>query len=384
VNAFPQLVDQISSEFGAVAVIDQFALSGDTIYLHTDVSESTKPWCQAILSQWLGPDTSEIGPKPRGTGQGIQARRFQQEILQELERESGRAPFLFDPSSGQPDEGQLQCMREDAQALDERLLQLGTWLFPKRLRAMLSASEVKHVFLSPDPRLFSLPWQALRFEDGTAVVDQPWTLSLVPSALSLYDLVRRRRCIRPQRIVLFAPDKEVNQAAAGDLELNTIRSFWPNSETRVEMEATLAAFEEAAGSAGWIHLRTHGIRSGDVHVPKLYDLPWDRTIQREGHAFPVLISTSCRTGEVLSRGQDIFGMIEIAEQSDIRTVVTPVVSVDGFAAYHWMAGFYDALAKNASVAQAVQGASRRLRDMLPHPAFWGTFICTGDFEPRLK
>ena len=71
-------------------------------------------------------------------------------------------------------------------------------------------------------------------------------------------------------------------------------------------------------------------------------------------------------------------MVEVAERADLRTLIVPIVSVDGHATFHWMRSLYRALAEGADVGKAVQQASKELRDALVHPTFWGSFICVGD------
>jgi len=379
IDAFPQLVNELASGYGSLATIDQFLLSGDSFYAHVDVCEEREPWTQSVVAHWPGqPESPLFARQMRGKGQGVQARRLQGDLLQEFERQSGRAPFLFSRETAEADSGQKGRMLEDAESIRDKLRALGVWLFPKDLRDALLKSEVRHLFLSPDPRLFSLPWQALLFEDGTALVDQPWTLSLLPSALSLYDVARRRTRKVHENIALFGPDGSVNGDAGGSLELEMIRAFRPTASVVTEEQATLAAMANSVENSGWVHLRTHGVHSHGVYVPKLHDGPWNEPIQNGVSSYPVLVSTSCRTGETLSKGQDVFGMVEIAERSDFRSVVTPIVSVDGFAAYHWMRDFYAKLAGGVNIAQAVRAASCSMRERLPHPAFWAAFICTGD------
>jgi hypothetical protein len=80
-------------------------------------------------------------------------------------------------------------------------------------------------------------------------------------------------------------------------------------------------------------------------------------------------------------------MADIIERGDGRSLVAPVVSVEGVATVFWMSELYRFYEEQKSLGIAVRQASRAIRESLPHPAFWGAFVLVGDplggrFGPR--
>lgn len=387
VSTFPRLIDDIAEYYKCpIAVIDQFMLHNDRLFMSINISIPGKIGSAGMLiSKWetqadnLTSTDTEQNFTLRGQKQGDKARLLMKRILADFESLSGVARYFVNIEARDTDVEQRKALMDATQSTLPALQTLGCWLFPKKLRELLRKEGVGHVFLSPDPRLFCLPWNALEFEPGNSIIDESWTLSLVHSPLHLYDAKKRMQEPISNGLVILSPDKEINNNRGGYQEIHYIQHHFPNSSAITNEHATHAEFKDALARSGWVHLRTHGkLSMNGTFVPKLYDALWEISFNLDACFSPVLVTTSCRTGETSSEGQDIFGMLEIAEQSNIRSVVAPVVSVDGDLASFWMDRFYEGLKIHRNIGKAVKYSCKAMKETFIHPTYWAPFILVGD------
>lgn len=377
-QALPLALDEIANVgTRRVAFIDQFAMSGDVLLLNVDVTGGAGDSCTwHQLQAWphaSAPSSSaRLG---RGQGQGATARRAQTELLNALELFSGRAALLYD-SRVTPDTEQRESILGMQREIEPHLQDFGRWMFPASLVGRLQELGVQHVIVSPDPRLFDIPFHALIIEDGTCVLDQPWTLSVLPSALGLYDVIRRRREMKGATVHALAPQRDVNEHLGGKEEIAEVVRHRPDTTVHWREAADRSCLASAAESAAWIHIRSHGTGSAAGYVPKLADGPWVDPLASTSS--PFLVSTCCRTGETTARGQDVFGFVEMVERSDFAGVLTPIISLEGFAATLFMKTLYERLSTGAFICDAVKAAAKATREVIPHAAAWGAFSCVGE------
>ena len=304
-------------------------------------------------------------------------------VVDRLELVAG-CPYYMDHERCALQPGMEDGVRELASELEDDLRHLGSLFFPKHLLEFFEERGVGHVILCPDPRMFALPWTALLLPLGEPLLNASWTLSVVPAPHSLLAWMgsddKPRACVE-----ILAPDREVNANLGGDLEIAAISELF-QVETRREQDASLGALRELLDQGAWVHIRTHGSpsESSGLHFPQLIDGLWEEPPVEEGDSRSVVVAASCRTGEARSRGQDLFGLVEVAERSNVATLIAPVHSVDGIVTSLFMKHFYEGLVAGLHVPRALKSASVIVRERLIHPVYWAPFLCVGDFRAGVR
>ncbi|MHC9538485.1 MAG: CHAT domain-containing protein [Vulcanimicrobiota bacterium] len=368
-----------------VAILEHYAMAADLLATVAVVAdEKDTEVCFTITSWPESPPTAYSGAAFHGEHQGARGRALADETLKELEQYTDRMVFLTDPGSLELIPEIRSAVLDDCTALEARLRVLGTWLFPEDILKMLEDLSVQHVVVCPDPRLFSLPWLALHLGPHGYVLDQTWTLSLLPSSLSIYDVLRRRRCKLRSEITVLAPDRDLNLNRGGNKDIETVWQVREGMRLFMEARASLATLQEAAPTSGWIHLSMHGriTKEGEYYPVLAGGEVWDKALIGDS-CHPVLVSAACGTGATTASGQDVFGFALVVDESDFRSMVAPVFPVDGIATALWTDQLYGHLDRGDGLAKSCQKACRALRDRLLHPAFWSAFVCVGDFDSRL-
>lgn len=384
IETVPFAVREVSKKLPhPMAVVDQFALSGDQIFSFFQVQNSEDDWYSTIISSLVTDPSLEVVSQRGsfGKGQGVQGQEFLRKITSELERFTGFVPSIYDDQMNLPTDS-LENVQEETQKINGMLQILGNWLFPKDLCEALHNSKVGHLIISPDPRFWGIPWNSLILGNGLSMLDQEWTWSILPSM----GFIHLFEC-DPEAgdgVVVFAPDRDVYDRLGGKQEIDSMKALGIVHRVVIEEEATIDSLASLKPSEQWIHIRTHGAFSEKTqsHVPKMANGVWEEEIHLEKPA--TLFSASCRTGEGKSTAQDILGLVEIAIASGFKTIVAPVVSLDGLFASQFVASFYEGLSQGLNVAQAHKFAAKWAREKFIHPALWGTFLCVGDFFSKTR
>ncbi|MGE0489827.1 MAG: CHAT domain-containing protein [Vulcanimicrobiota bacterium] len=365
-----------------VAFLEHYAMSGDSLVVFVCVAEPDDSESGILVAPWTQPNcpNRHVGAV-LGRHQGSRGRGLVERIVEAFERFSDMLVYLETDDTGTLTAQGKEAAEADYACYKEDLDTLGRWLFPEPILEMLEELKVGHVVLSPDPRMFSLPWSALGLGRRGVLVDQTWTLSLVQSSMGIHDILRRRRS-STDGVVILAPDLDVNENRGGQLDIDAIRAARPNAQVFVGTAASLDQLAESAMATGWIHVRAHGRPVEGEYYPVFHDKCWnDETIVRS--KFSCLVMAACGTGATRHGGLDLRGFTTVVDGGDFRALVAPVYPVDGVATGLWMKKFYQSLGQGQGIAAACQAASQAAREQLVHPCFWAPMICVGDFGATL-
>jgi CHAT domain-containing protein len=104
----------------------------------------------------------------------------------------------------------------------------------------------------------------------------------------------------------------------------------------------------------------------------------------------LVVLSACRTGlGDVRRSEGVFGLRRAFVQAGSKTLVMSLWKVPDPETRKLMTAFYGNLLEGMGKAEALRKAQlatiARLRDTgIPHPYFWGGFICQGDFGPIEK
>ena len=276
---------------------------------------------------------------------------------------------------------------------------------------------VTRLVIVPDGPLHRLPWDALRLADGRQVVEG-YAVSVAPSAAVVSALWRRPReagaSARPMRLLAFGDptfagagevpsvddDAEVFrsafkatgglprlQASARDIQL--VAGYAPEAEVRLRQAAS-AAYLKHADLARFriLHFATHALvdegtaartalalapgegESGFVSPGELAALRLDADL---------VVLSACRTARgVVVEGEGVLGLTAPLLQAGARSVVATSWRIRDQAAVAFVKSFYDALARDLPVADALRSAKLDALRRGVGPNEWAVFTAVGD------
>jgi len=384
-NEAPQL-PELSAHLAAVtgkeiAVIDYLGLSADKIcaVIFTYPSEMIR---QSTIWHYKDqPANVSTAGALNGNHQVRSVRTLLEAIIIDFERLMNRVPFLFPSGSASASEN-LQFVADEYEQIRPSLQAFGDFILPSEVRELLVDAKTRHLILSPDPRLFHFPWNALEFSNGMTLMDYGWTVSVTPS-LPLLDALPKGKLAAG--MVVASPDPEVTQMSGGLLAVNFLKETF-GASTLIDGDATLENWAARVAHSGVAHVVTHGGGNATRLGPTLAfaDRHWSEPLSAM-HAEPaLLVSVACRTGSTVSLAQDAFGLVSLALESGFSTVLAPVVTTDGVICQELLEIFYLALDEGASVSDALNSAIAWGKTHLVHPALWGSLICVGDGSVVLR
>lgn len=384
-HACYRLGDAIASRAGdCLVLIDHFGMSGNQLSV-TALSAPNDELRESAI--WTWPDDiydDNLAGALYGDHQIREPARRLNALLADFEKIVNRVPYLLpEGATAIEDGGVRESLAAEHETIRPNLRALGEFFFPKELRAVLRDISCAHVVLSPDPRLFHVPWYALEFADGSSLIDEPWSLSLTPSLDLLYGAIQRS-AILPGHAVVASPDPEVTARFGGQEALDHLATAINADQLRNEA-ATLSAWAKALQRGGVAHVVTHGdtVSGMPGALPVFADGPWVEPLTPYLAHPALLVSIACRTGATTAMAQDLFGLVAVALRSGIAATIAPTVVVDGVLAHELIKPFYVALQRGSNVGQALREACRLGRERFVHPALWATLQCVGDHALRL-
>jgi CHAT domain-containing protein len=273
--------------------------------------------------------------------------------------------------------------------------------------------KVTRLVIVPDGPLHHLPWDALRLADGRQVVEQ-YSVSVAPSAAVVSALWRRPReagsSARPMRLLAFGdPTFEgvaVNDGAevfrsafnatgglprlrASAREIQLVAGYAPEAEVRLR-EAASAAYLKHADLARFriLHFATHAlVDEGTAARTALALAPGDG---ESGFVSPgelaalrldadLVVLSACRTARgVVVEGEGVLGLTGPLLQAGARSVVATSWPIRDQAAVAFVKSFYDALARDLPVADALRAAKLDALGRGARPSEWAMFTALGD------
>lgn len=377
-NTAPNALSRLAGERGKViALLDFFAISHGRLVTSIVIDGGPAGATSgAYREAWPGrPLASPEPATDRGRGHGAEGIARVRRLDTLLLSAAGRSRDLMSLDA------ELAPWAADAAAeQDETLRELGAWFFPAQLIKMLVEEGVEELIVVPDPRLYSVPWYALYDATGMQVIDRGWTITLVPSAISLFEMLAPPPS--SGRLAVFAPLDDVNQKLGGDQEVASISASFPQALVVRGDAATSRALSSVLKAGDWAHACTHGVKLDQAYVPRMFDGPW-RWSDDDATPGSFLVTATCLTGATTAAGQDVFGLVEIVSRLGISGAILPIVAVEGHATAAMMDELYRALAAGATAAAALRQAALVMRSRMPHPIFWAAFFCTGDGSRRV-
>jgi hypothetical protein len=391
--AIPQAIAHVSLEAALslvepgkrVAVLDQLAIQRRSLLTGICIlgpdNTKTLDWIESVLPR--GDTPPQSARSLRSTNRAEEALELVQKLKVMLEQHANRCCYLLGSLNGPNTSDDYNQLQEWAHELSPALGVLGSWFFPRELRELLRRHEVDHVILIPDPLFLTLPYLALETEHG-AIVDEPWSLSIVTSASELMRIVVRRRELKGGRPLFWiGPDSGVNSGSGGDQELVMLEEKFLVDPYR-ENEATLENVTDLLAAGSWVHFRGHGRWTGDVRTSGPA-LAFGQTLSRKSLESIVgvpgfMVTAACLTGFSESVGTEAFGSLVDYDRANCYGAVLSSWPIHGPFSTFFMEQFYGSLHAGSNAALSLKNASRRARAAGPHPYLWAPFFIIGGWQ----
>ncbi len=365
-----------------IALIEQFAINGDELAMAYIVParKRTGGICTALESTITNFTPSGL----RGRQRGGKIANVCNDLIQMIHSHSHRCSMVLPEDITTVSSNEQIQLRKWNDEFDLTLRKLGSVFFPDQIIDDLRSMNVQHVILSIDPLFTRLPYQTLIGKYG-AIVDEPWSLSLVTSSMELVRVAnrRQRQCKPTQSIQWFAPDLEVNERRGGNSEARALAEILPTIEIREEA-ATIERFVEALHSGKLCHFRGHGRWSGDVRSSgPVFANDQILSSDRYGGVDTVpgfLFTAACLTGFGEPVGTELLGSLVDYDRAGLFGAVLTNWPIHGEAASVFTAAFYRELVSSKNSAVALQRACVICREQMPHSYLWSAFTCLGGWD----
>ena len=242
------------------------------------------------------------------------------------------------------------------------------------------------ILIVPHGTLHYLPFGALRTPAKHWLVEEI-SLSTLPSASVLRYLAGKGTGASSPGLIVGNPDLGADLALPwAEREARMVGQREPGAAVLVRADATEAQVKKLLGSAGIVHLATHGeLREDDPMSSAMLLVPGEgedgRLEVREVfgldlHARLVVLS-ACETGlGKLTRGDELMGLQRAFLYAGTPAVVTTLWKVDDKATFELVRAFY-ARFETLGPADALRQAQLETLRAFPHPYSWAAFGLTG-------
>jgi len=234
------------------------------------------------------------------------------------------------------------------------------------------------VTVVPHGPLHSIPFPALEGPHGPLIDGA--AIASVPS----FDIFARLRSQRAstRRIDLVGGYADPSAPEIGD-EIDAVARAIASPRLTKRPNLSSMEFLKVAPSARSIHLATHGrfrrdnplfsaLRFADrwVHLYEILELDLDADL---------VVLSGCETGSGRrTAGEEMLGLARGFLSRGARQLVVSLWPVDDASAGRLVSIFHEERALGASARDAIQRASLKIREDLPHPYFWSPFVLLGD------
>ena len=264
-------------------------------------------------------------------------------------------------------------------------------------------AEDKVIFI-PQGSLFMVPFAALQDAEGNYLIEKH-TIVMIPS-LSMLEVTKQQRqshgqfSLRdPKALVVGNPtmprlqlnDREEALATlpGAEIEAREVASLL-NTQPLIGSQATKNAVRQQMPGARIIHLATHGILEDSIGVYGAIALaPDNPSIGSTGllHAQEILdltlqaqlvVLSACNTAGGKISGDGVAGLARSFIAAGVPTVVASIWSVPDAPTASLMTNFYQNLAQDPDISQALRQAMLTTMQEFPQPRDWAAFILIGE------
>jgi CHAT domain-containing protein len=263
-------------------------------------------------------------------------------------------------------------------------------LYNRLLAPVLSKeAEIERLCIIPHRSLHYLSFGTL-FSGSDYLIDR-YSLFYLPSA-SLLSFTKARRLDRKNPSVLAVGNPELGdpvfELPFSQYEVGSIRWNFPNITLLTEEKATEAWVVNNINQFGVVHMATHG--EFDPIRPLFSAVHLAKGEEHDGHleareVFSLPLSadmvflSACQTGlGKVTAGDDVVGLNRAFLYAGTHTIISSLWRVSDVSTAILVKHFYRRYV-NRDKADSLRLAALHVKEMYPHPGYWGAFTLVGDF-----
>ncbi len=245
-------------------------------------------------------------------------------------------------------------------------------LYEKLIRPFEELLEATSLVIVPFGPLHSLPFHAL-FDGSEYLIDR-FGICYAPSA-SIFAYGQRRRFSNEAPSLVLGIDDLRTPFIREEVE--AVAKVVPRSKLLFGSEATAQRLFEEGQACRFIHIASHGqfrpdsplfsaIQLGDGPL-NLYDL------YRMNLSVDLLTLSGCVTGmNAVEEGDELIGLTRGLLHAGACSLLLSLWDVDDRSTAEFMRQFYSELQNHGKI-NAVQIATKKVRERYPHPYHWAPF-----------
>jgi CHAT domain-containing protein len=250
-------------------------------------------------------------------------------------------------------------------------------LYELLLRPLEGLLGARRLVVVPHRALYYVPFHALH--DGAAYLVERREVCCAPSADLLRHCLERPRAPLRRALIVGVADEWAPRAREEALAL---ASVFPEAETLLDAEATLAAVAGAAPHADLLHLACHGRFRPDSPLFSALHLTDGWLTVHDTYSLDLrcqLVTLSaCETGvSAVAPGDELLGLARGFFLAGAPALLVSLWRVDDEATAALMAAFYTRLQAGATASEALRHAQLATMERGPHPFFWASFALLG-------
>jgi CHAT domain-containing protein/tetratricopeptide (TPR) repeat protein len=253
-----------------------------------------------------------------------------------------------------------------------------------------TAQEYDVIYLIPDSLLFTVPFAALRFDDGTTLLDH-CAIAYAPSATVLARCLSEPRAGGHSCLAVAVGDPCVDDLFFADRAKNIASdTAWLTSCTLIDQEATPERVLNESQHYSVTHVTCHGnadpnaadtlrgsslMLADKAHPLTAYDVYTRGQLQAE-----LVFLDACLSGTIVHPfGSEVGGFWNAFLHAGTSSLIATLVSVDERAADFVAKCFYSNwLHKGMTKAEALRQSQLQMRAQVDNPYWWATHVLVGD------
>jgi CHAT domain-containing protein len=250
-------------------------------------------------------------------------------------------------------------------------------LYDALLRPLTPALGERRLVVVPHRALHYVPFRALF--DGERYVIEQREVCTAPSAAVLLHCLRRPPADSARGVLLGVPDARAPKVRD---EVLAIAPLWADRVALLEGEATLAALQQHAPTAGVLHLACHGQFRADSPLFSALQLADGRLTVRDAYGLSLgcdlVVLSACETGvSAIAPGDELIGLARGFFAAGAPSLVVSLWTVDDTTTAELMRTFYAKLHAGERPGAALRQAQLQLMQHHPHPFYWAPFVLMG-------